>query len=80
VHRRPDQGRWVPLKTEIRNGDIVEVTTSPQQRPHHDWLNIVVTTRARSKIRAWLKLEEKQRAEEVGRKLLERELRKAGPA
>jgi GTP pyrophosphokinase len=71
-------GRWVPLKSEIRNGDIVEITTSPQQRPHHDWLNIVVTTRARSKIRAWLKLEEKKRAEEVGRKLLERELRKAG--
>jgi GTP pyrophosphokinase len=71
-------GRWVPLKTEIRNGDIVEITTSPQQRPHHDWLSIVVTTRARSKIRAWLKLEEKERAVEVGRKLLERELRKAG--
>jgi GTP pyrophosphokinase len=71
-------GRWVPLKTEIKNGDIVEITTSPQQQPHHDWLRIVVTTRARSKIRAWLKLEEKERAVEVGRKLLERELRKAG--
>ena len=70
-------GRWVPLKTEIKNGDIVEITTSPQQRPHHDWLSIVVTTRARSKIRAWLKREEKERAVEVGRKLLERELRKA---
>jgi GTP pyrophosphokinase len=73
-------GRWVPLKTEIKNGDIVEVTTSPQQRPHHDWLNIVVTTRARSKIRAWLKREEKARAVEVGRKLLEREFRKIGMA
>jgi GTP pyrophosphokinase len=71
-------GRWVPLKTEIKNGDIVEISTSPQQRPHHDWLSIVVTTRARSKIRAWLKREEKERAVEVGRKLLERELRKAG--
>jgi guanosine-3',5'-bis(diphosphate) 3'-pyrophosphohydrolase len=71
-------GRWVPIKTEIKNGDIVEITTSPQQRPHHDWLNIVVTTRARSKIRAWLKREEKDRAVEVGRKLLERELRKRG--
>jgi GTP pyrophosphokinase len=73
-------GRWVPLKTEIKNGDIVEITTSPQQRPHHDWLNIVVTTRARSKIRAWLKKEEKTRAVEVGRKLLEREFRKVGMA
>ncbi len=71
-------GRWVPLKTEIKNGDIVEITTSPQQRPHHDWLSIVGTSRARSKIRSWLKREEKERAVEVGRKLLERELRKAG--
>jgi GTP pyrophosphokinase len=71
-------GRWVPLKTEIKNGDIVEITTSPQQRPHHDWLNIVATSRARSKIRGWLKREEKERSVDVGRKLLEREFRKAG--
>jgi GTP pyrophosphokinase len=71
-------GRWVSLKTELKNGDIVEITTSPQQRPRHDWLNLVVTNRARSKIRAWLKGEEKTRAVEVGRKLLERELRKTG--
>ena len=70
--------RWVPLRTELKNGDIVEITTSPQQRPHHDWLNIVVTNRARSKIRGWLKREEKKRAVEVGRKLIEREFRKAG--
>jgi GTP pyrophosphokinase len=71
-------GRWVPLKTEIMNGDIVEITTSNRQRPHHDWLNIVATNRARSKIRAWLKKEEKERAVEVGRKLVDRELRKLG--
>ncbi len=71
-------GRWVPLKTEIVNGDIVEITTSSRQRPHHDWLNIVATNRARSKIRAWLKKEEKARALEVGRKLVDRELRKLG--
>ena len=69
--------RWVPLRTELKNGDIVEITTSPQQQPHHDWLNIVVTNRARSKIRGWLKREEKKRAIEVGRKLIEREFRKA---
>jgi guanosine-3',5'-bis(diphosphate) 3'-pyrophosphohydrolase len=68
----------VPLKTEIKNGDIVEITTSNRQQPHHDWLSIVVTNRARSKIRAWLKREEKDRAVEVGRKLLDRELRKTG--
>jgi len=71
-------GRWVPLKTEIRNGDIVEITTSNRQHPHHDWLGIVATNRARSKIRAWLKKEEKERALEVGRKLVDRELRKIG--
>jgi GTP pyrophosphokinase len=71
-------GRWVPLKTEIVNGDIVEITTSNRQRPHHDWLSIVGTNRARSKIRAWLKREEKVRAVEVGRKLVDRELRKLG--
>jgi GTP pyrophosphokinase len=70
--------RWVPLRTELRNGDIVEISTSPQQQPHHDWLNLVVTNRARSKIRSWLKQEEKKRAVEVGRKLIERELRRAG--
>ena len=70
--------RWVPLRTELKNGDIVEISTSPQQQPHHDWLNLVVTNRARSKIRGWLKREEKKRAVEVGRKLLERELRRVG--
>ncbi|HSL19870.1 MAG TPA: bifunctional (p)ppGpp synthetase/guanosine-3',5'-bis(diphosphate) 3'-pyrophosphohydrolase [Methylomirabilota bacterium] len=71
-------GRWVPLRTELTNGDIVEISTAPQQRPHHDWLNLVVTNRARSKIRSWLKREERKRAVEVGRKLLEREVRRAG--
>jgi len=71
-------GRWVPLKTKIKNGDIVEITTSNRQQPHHDWLSIVATNRARSRIRAWLKREEKERAVEVGRKLLDRELRKVG--
>jgi len=71
-------GRWVPLRTGLNNGDIVEVSTSNQQKPHHDWLDIAASGRARSKIRAWLKREEKARAEEVGRKLLEKELRRLG--
>lgn len=69
-------GRWVPLKTELTNGDVVEIVTSAQQHPHRDWLTMVVTSRARGKIRAWLKREEKQHALEVGRRLLERELRR----
>ncbi len=71
-------GRWVPLKTSLKNGDIVEISTSPQQAPHHDWLSLVGTNRARSKIRAHLKREEKVRAIEVGRKLFEREIRRRG--
>lgn len=71
-------GRWVPVKTELVNGDIVEIITSSQQSPHHDWISIAKTSRARSKIRAWLKREEKQRAVEVGKKLLDRELRRRG--
>ncbi len=71
-------GRWVPLKTELTNGNMVEITTSPQQTPNHEWLSIVVTGRARSKIRAYLKKEEKLRAIALGRKLLEREFRRHG--
>jgi GTP pyrophosphokinase len=71
-------GRWVPLKTELTNGDIVEVTTAVHQAPHHDWLSMVVTNRARAKIRSYLKREERERATDLGRKLLERELRKLG--
>ncbi len=69
-------GRWVPLKTQLVNGDVVEIVTSAQQHPRRDWLTMVVTSRARGKIRAWLKREEKERALEVGRRLLERELRR----
>lgn len=71
-------GRWVPLKTLLKNGDIVEISTSSQQEPHHDWLSLVGTNKARSKIRAHLKKEEKVRAIEVGRKLFEREIRRRG--
>ncbi len=71
-------GKWVPLRTLLSNGDIVEISTSPQQSPSHDWLNIAATARTRSKIRAWLRREEKARAVDVGRKLLERDLRRVG--
>jgi len=73
-------GRWVSFKTELFNGDIVEITTAPHQSPHHDWLKLVVTSRARSKIRSHLKREEKVRAVDVGKKLLEKELRRIGVA
>ncbi|MBI3003092.1 MAG: bifunctional (p)ppGpp synthetase/guanosine-3',5'-bis(diphosphate) 3'-pyrophosphohydrolase [candidate division NC10 bacterium] len=71
-------GRIVPLRYELQNGDIVEIVTSPQQHPSKDWLKIVHTPRARSRIRAWLKNAERARSVQLGRELLERELRKLG--
>lgn len=69
-------GKLEPLKTELRNGDMVEIRTSKTRKPSRDWLNLVVTSRARSKIRHWLNTEQKQEAEAIGRKLLEGELRR----
>src|SRR5205807_10287680 len=66
-------GRIVPLKTAIQNGDVVEILTSPNARPSRDWLNFVKTSRARNRVRH--SVAEQQRAEsiEVGRKLFEKE-------
>ncbi len=69
-------GKLVPLKTALRNGDIIEIRTSPGRVPSRDWLSFVVTSRAKSKIRNWLNTEQKKRAMEIGRRMLERELRK----
>ncbi|HUO85104.1 MAG TPA: bifunctional (p)ppGpp synthetase/guanosine-3',5'-bis(diphosphate) 3'-pyrophosphohydrolase [Thermoanaerobaculia bacterium] len=69
-------GKLVPLKTQLRNGDIVEIMTGTNQAPSREWLNLVVTSRARHKIRHWLNSEQKQRSIELGRKLLEKEARK----
>ncbi|MGI8639772.1 MAG: RelA/SpoT family protein [Pyrinomonadaceae bacterium] len=67
------KGRIVPLRTELQNGDVVEVLTTPNSKPSRDWLNYVVTSRARNHIRHWIS--EQQRAESIdmGRKLLEKE-------
>jgi GTP diphosphokinase / guanosine-3',5'-bis(diphosphate) 3'-diphosphatase len=69
-------GRMVPLKHRLRSGDSVEIMTSPNQHPNKDWLKIVVTSRAASKIRAFVKAEENKRAVLVGKDLLEKDLRK----
>jgi GTP pyrophosphokinase len=71
-------GRIVPLRYELQNGDIVEIITSPQQHPSKDWLKIVHTPRARGRIRAWLKTAERTRGVAMGREFLEREIRKLG--
>jgi guanosine-3',5'-bis(diphosphate) 3'-pyrophosphohydrolase len=69
-------GKLVPLRTPLKNGDIVEVITGPTQTPSREWLNMVVTSRARHKIRHWLNTEQKHRSVELGRKLIEREAKR----
>jgi len=71
-------GKLVPLKTPLHNGDRVEILTNPNRHPSRDWLNFVVTPRAKSKIRQWLNAQQKKRSIEIGRRLLEKEIRKAG--
>lgn len=69
-------GRMVPLKTKLKNGDIVEIVTQPGHNPSRDWLSFVKTSRARNKIRHWLNEQESEKAIELGRKMLEKEARK----
>ncbi len=64
-------GRLVPLKQVLKNGDIVEVITSTLQTPGKDWLGFVVTSRARGRIRQWIKLEERGKSLELGRDICE---------
>jgi len=71
-------GKLVPLKTPLHNGDIVEVTTSPNQTPSKDWLKFVRSSKARNKIRQWVKTEQRGKSIELGKELLEKELRKYG--
>ena len=69
-------GRIVPLKYEMENGDIVEILTQSNHHPSRDWLNLVKTSKARSKIRAWVNANERTRSVSLGREITERELRK----
>ena len=69
-------GKLVPLRYTLRQGDIIEIVTSPNQHPSRDWLKIVKSSRARSKINQWLKIEERARSIELGREMFEREAKK----
>ncbi|MGC8722349.1 MAG: RelA/SpoT family protein [Acidobacteriota bacterium] len=68
--------KLVPLKTPMKSGDVVEIITSPSGRPSRDWLKAAVTGRALSKIKAWLNVQEKARAVELGKALLDREVKR----
>ena len=69
-------GKMVPLRTRLKNGDIVEIVTQASHTPSRDWLNFVVTSRARQKIRHFVQQEEKARSIELGRKLFDKEARR----
>jgi len=69
-------GRMVPLRHKLHSGDIVEILTQPGHTPSRDWLSVVKSSRARNKIKHWLNLHQRERAIEIGRKLIEKEARK----
>jgi guanosine-3',5'-bis(diphosphate) 3'-pyrophosphohydrolase len=69
-------GRMVPLRTRLRNGDIVEIVTQNGHTPSRDWLTFVKSSRARNKIKHWLNEHQRERAIDIGSKLLDREARK----
>jgi GTP pyrophosphokinase len=71
-------GRMVPLRTRLSNGDIVEIITQPGHTPSRDWLNFVATSRARSKIKHFIHAEEKARSVELGRRLFDKDVRRYG--
>jgi guanosine-3',5'-bis(diphosphate) 3'-pyrophosphohydrolase len=69
-------GKMVPLRTRLQNGDIVEIITQSGHQPSRDWLTFVVTSRARSKVKHVLQGEERKRSVELGRRLFEKEARR----
>ena len=69
-------GQQVPLSYELQNGDTVEINTSPNQTPSKDWLRTVVSSKAKQRIRSWLKTEERAKSVLVGKELLARDFRK----
>lgn len=73
-------GKMVPLKHVLANGDRVEIITSKTQTPSKDWLKFVVTNKAKSKIRAFVKEEQRKNAINIGKDLVEKEFRKFGMA
>jgi GTP pyrophosphokinase len=69
-------GRMVPLRHKLHSGDIVEIITQAGHKPSRDWLGLVKSSRSRNKIKHWLNVHQRERAIEIGRKLIEKEARK----
>ncbi len=71
-------GKMVSIKHRLKSGDTIEVITSKTQQPSKDWLKSCITTRAKSKIRQFVKTEERKRAYDLGKEMLDKYFRKAG--
>ncbi len=69
-------GRMIPLRTELETGQHVEVVTNKQSTPSKDWMGFVKTSKARSRIRNWVKTQEKERSINLGREMCEKAFRK----
>ena len=67
-------GKMVPLRYQLKNGDIVEIITSSKQHPREDWLDFVKTSRAKTKIRQWIKNQERDESISLGKEILEKGL------
>jgi guanosine-3',5'-bis(diphosphate) 3'-pyrophosphohydrolase len=70
-------GRIAPLSRELKNGETIEILTNPKQWPNRDWLAFVKTSRARGRIKQWIRKQEYDSAVKLGREFLDREIKKA---
>jgi len=73
-------GKMVPLRYQLKNGNIVEIITSARQHPSKDWLDMVKTPRAKTKIRQWLRTQEREESISLGKSILEKALKQEGLA
>jgi len=71
-------GKMVPLRYQLKNGNIVEIITSPKQHPSKDWLKFVKTPKAKTKIRQWIRTEERDESISLGKSILEKTLQHEG--
>ncbi|MBI2411632.1 MAG: bifunctional (p)ppGpp synthetase/guanosine-3',5'-bis(diphosphate) 3'-pyrophosphohydrolase [Deltaproteobacteria bacterium] len=71
-------GRMVPLKYKLRNGDVVEIVTAQSHHPSKDWLKFVVSSKAKARIRQWIKTEEREKSIDLGKEICEKEFFKHG--
>ncbi|MEA2102262.1 MAG: bifunctional (p)ppGpp synthetase/guanosine-3',5'-bis(diphosphate) 3'-pyrophosphohydrolase [Thermodesulfobacteriota bacterium] len=69
------KGKIVPLKYRLKSGDVVEIMRSSKQHPHKDWLRIVKTSRSKTKIRSWLRAQEREQSIDLGREIIEKRIK-----